>query len=105
MDYREKWRIVEFIGEGGQAKVHRVFNIDEGSDIKSTLVDSLRNLTQAVSYTQIREENYENFSNAILEMIKVQDPSRHGALKVLHDPEQARDAGLATQRIKDEILL
>jgi len=103
MDYSKKWKIIKSLGKGGQGEVHQVINLDVDRKVKDHIVDALRNITAAVSYHEIKEQNYEKFSNALFEMLKMQDPSQQGALKVLHKHEEARDAELAQERIKHEI--
>ncbi|MFC1795045.1 protein kinase [Planctomycetota bacterium] len=103
MDPLKKWRKIENLGEGGQGKVFRVLERDADSKIKSTLVTTHRRLGDAMADPKHHEENCEAYCNALLEMLKIQDPSGHGALKVLHEPDNARDAGLAKERIRREI--
>lgn len=102
MDYNKNWKIVGFIGEGGQGKVYRVRKIDAGSDLQSTIIDSLTGLTSGI-VTKGIDKHYEEFSSALLKMVEMNLPSEQAALKVLHDPEQARDVRLADTRIKNEI--
>jgi len=103
MDYLDKWKIIETLGEGGQGKVYRVLKLDVDSNIKSTIINSLRNLTVAISYREIQEENYEKLCDGLFEMFKIHDPSQQGALKALHKLGDARDADLAHKRISREI--
>jgi serine/threonine protein kinase len=46
---------------------------------------------------------FELFRKTLGDLIRMEDSSNHGALKVLHDPKFARDPGLAEARIKREI--
>lgn len=103
MDYLKKWKIIGTLGEGGQGKVHRVFKLELDSKIKSSVINTLEKIVISTSHHESRKENYERFFEALSEMLKMQDPSQQGALKVLHEPQEARDAGLAQERIKREI--
>lgn len=103
MDYKKKWKIVETLGEGGQGKVYRVRKLDAGSDLQSTIINSLKALTSGISTQVYIDKHYEEFSSALLKMMEMNVPSEQAALKVLHDSEQARNARLANKRIKEEI--
>lgn len=99
MDYSKKWKIIESLGEGGQGKVYRVLKLENNQRIEANVTDSLRDLTAGISYIEDRKKNYEKFCNALFDLFKTQDPSQQGALKVLHEPEEA----IANKRIKHEI--
>jgi len=103
MDYSEKWKTIETLGEGGQGKVYRVLNMEINASVTNRLISSLRNLVTAVSNRETRQRNYDEFSDALLEMLRMQDLSQQAALKVLHKPEDARDPKLAVERIRREI--
>ena len=103
MDYEKKWKIIGDIGEGGQGKVHRVIGLDIYSKTKSDIIDTLRKLASTVIHIPSQDAAYEKFSKALSELVRMQDPSYHSALKVLHQPQDARDANLAKDRIKREI--
>ena len=103
MDYSKKWKIIGTLGEGGQGKVYRVLKLYDESNIKSPIIDALKDIVTAATNHTIPEENYKIFYEALLEMSQRQDSSKEGALKVLHKPQEARDPDLAQQRIKREI--
>lgn len=102
MDYTENWEIIKKLGEGGQGKVYLVRKKSEHAS-EVALRTALGRMTKGVIHDATREQEYEDFRRCILEMIRVEDPSNQGALKELHKPEDARDAGLAEERIKREI--
>jgi len=101
MDYLKKWKIIENLPEGGQGKVYRVLKLENDQRIEADIRDSLRYLTAGVIYKDSEEQkkNYEKYCNALFDLLKTQDPSQQGALKVLHEPEDA----IAKKRIKREI--
>jgi len=107
MEYENRWHIIGKLGQGGQGKVFRAldaskFNIDK--ELQPSLRKSL--LTLAVSSIAPEEtpkKNFELFRKIIVKIIQMEDPSNYGALKVLHEPEEARDADRAEARIKGEI--
>ena len=98
-----KWSILEELESGGQGKVFRVidterFNKEELLRKISKYIHILSNAQQA------QDENYlKLLYQSILTMIKSEDPIHHGALKVLHKPEESRDWSLAKDRIQREI--
>ena len=107
MDFKKRWRLLDEtpIGGGGQGKVYRVIDEDKFKiryDSNNPLVHSIRNLTSVAKETQIKLL-YEMFRDEILKMFQMENPINHGALKVLHNPEEARDPELAKERIKKEI--
>jgi len=103
MDYSAKWKIIETLGEGGQGKVYRVINMEISEGVRERLTRSLKHLTAAIVHTDTRQQDYDEFCTALLEMLRVQDPCHHAALKQLHRPEDARDPKLAAERIRREI--
>jgi serine/threonine protein kinase len=105
MDYSNRWRIIGELGQGGQGTVHRVidaskFNIDK--QVRPNIMHSLRGLTSAQT-EESQEKFFESFRKAVLDLVRMEDPAYHGALKVLHNPRDARDAALAEDRIRREI--
>lgn len=105
MNYEERWNIVDELGEGGQGKVYRVSNKLSDINTQNEIITSLRNITAIVNDAKIRNENFKNFKESILDLIKLDNPSNQFALKVLHDFEKARDSENAFERIKREINL
>jgi serine/threonine protein kinase len=103
MDYASRWQKIGQLGEGGQGKVYRVRD-NNRSNIDRTLrqvEDVIKNFGK-VSAADSREHR-EKFRGAILDIVDAENPANHGALKVLHEPKEARDAELAWKRIKREI--
>jgi len=106
MDYQYRWEIIEELGEGGQGKVYRVldsskFNIEK--QIRPLIQRSIQILGSSIQTEETKKEIFKSFRKAITDLFRAEDPSHHGALKVLHKPEDARDADRAEARIKREI--
>ena len=107
MDYKNRWRLLDEtpIGGGGQGKVYQVIDEDKYKiryDSNNPLIYSIRNLLSVPKENQLKNL-YEVFKDEILKMNQMENPENHGALKVLHNPEDARDHELAKERIKKEI--
>lgn len=101
MDYLKKWRIIKNLGEGGQGKVYCVSKLNV--ELEDTCMKSLARLAPRVTSVKERRECFDSFRKSLFELLKLEDPSNQGALKILHKIEDARDANLAKDRIKREI--
>lgn len=105
MEYTTRWEKIkeEAIGQGGQSKVYEV--IDKQKFI--TTFGSIPSIIQSLADRNIGGDTHlkfiDKFSGAIMDFVKWHDPNNHGALKVLHQPEDARDFERAAARIKREI--
>jgi len=102
-DHHERWQIIEELAKGGQGIVYQVldkskFDFDE---INAALAD-LKSFSLHVDKTQ-QLHRIQGFRDAVKGVINMEDPQNHGALKVLHKPENARDPELAEARLKREI--
>ncbi|MEN6334244.1 MAG: protein kinase [Phycisphaerales bacterium] len=102
MDYQQKWDIVRFLGEGGQAKVHLVNRKCRSASWETTR-KALLDMCATVVYEGTQERAIQAFHECVLGIIRTHDPSQQGALKALHKPEDARDHLLAKDRIAREI--
>lgn len=101
MDYSKKWRIIDTLGEGGQGKVYRVSKLN--LELEKDCVRSMRGLTGISTSAKQDRDHFDKFRKSLFELLKLEDTSNQGALKVLHKIENARDANLAVERIKREI--
>ena len=90
-----KWRFLDEddIGEGGQGKVYRVIDNDKFNvsyDSNNLLARTIRNLPSRYTETMMKSL-YEDFRDEIFKMFDIDNPENHGALKIIHDSEDARD--------------
>ena len=99
MQYERRWEEIETIGEGGQGKVIRVF------DRQKVQLD-LSILTEAIA-EMIRNrrdvELHEKIRKGIAKIVRAENPVNHGALKILHSPNRARNFEDAEKRLKREL--
>ncbi|MDA2933295.1 serine/threonine protein kinase [Acidobacteria bacterium AH-259-D05] len=98
--YQERWEIIEPLGEGGQGIVRRVRDKN-----KFDLKKIARGLTPPSLTAEESQQlpQIKLFQEAILDLIRMDDPNTHGALKVLNPPEVATNPEDAEARLKREI--
>lgn len=102
MQYRERWEEIENIGEGGQGKVIRVL------DKQKVVQLDLHAFTQAIQRSQqpINSkimEDWEKIRKGIAEIVRAENSVNHGALKILHSLDDARNFEDAEERLKHEL--
>jgi serine/threonine protein kinase len=105
MDYNEHWQIIDGLGEGGQGKVFRVndkleFAMDD--QFYETFENAIKGVT-SVQYREDKRKYIDSFRGIISKISQAENPTNHGALKILHEPQDARDSERAQERIKSEI--
>jgi serine/threonine protein kinase len=105
MEYEKRWEIVDEIGAGGQGKVYLVYDrnqigLKQGFFID--LADNLKRLGQIGSIMD-RRKAVQSIKKSFRDIVDIANERNHGALKVLHQPEDARDPDNAQDRIKNEI--
>ena len=103
MDYKKEWEEVEYIGQGGQGKVYCVIPTSMGSLIDLSIINTMKEIARRDVDDKYRKEQYEVFRKGLVTIVNRENPYNQRALKVLHKPEDARDAELAEERIKREI--
>ncbi len=106
MDYKNKWKIIEPLGEGGQGKVYKVYDSNK-FNIKGTLFPLMTKSFETLTSVQKNKDKikeFESFRKGIIDIIKLEDSVNHYALKVLHDTKDAGDSEKAEERIKKEII-
>lgn len=92
MDYKKRWNPICELGKGGQGKVYRVLDLSKfDTDIFSSLGKSIEGFTASI-YAKDYKDRFKDFHKSVVEIIRMENPINHGALKVLHKPEDARDA-------------
>ena len=100
MQYKKRWEEIETIGEGGQGKVIRVLDkckILNVSAISSAIGAALK------SGQKPDQDVEEQIRKGIVEVVHAEDPMNHGALKILHSPNEARNFKDAEERLKREL--
>lgn len=104
--YRKRWEFVKELGEGGQGTVQLVRDLQKSLP-KKDLIDLAGTAFQQLStnfnsHTQW-PVGFGNFKKLLTEFSNSESPANLGALKILHDPQVARDAERATERMRREI--
>lgn len=104
MDFKKRWEKIDELGfAGGQGKVFRVIDISKlDHEIRPNIIRAIQGFTGVYTDKQL-EKNFKSFRKALADLIRMEDPIRHGALKVLHEPKDARDSKRAEARLKKEI--
>lgn len=105
MDYSSRWEIIKDIGQGGQGKVYEVLDKNRFHtkvNLQEMIQASIKKFS-SIQTKKTKEEAFELFKVAVLQLIQIEDPIHHGALKILHEPKDARDFKRAEVRIKREI--
>lgn len=100
MNYSDRWRTIEPLGEGGQGKVYRVCRLDP--KLEEACVKAIQAIT-GISSLEERRKHLHDFIRPLSKLLQSEDPAHQGALKVLHEAKEARDANLASDRIRGEI--
>lgn len=108
--FGDRWTAIRELGAGGQGKVYLVQDRQtdrSANDVEDALIEAgkvlFTGLATVGDFEEVRQRMYENFRAGIIDIVNSQNPARLGALKVLHDPKDARDPKLARERIKREI--
>lgn len=102
MKPEDRWEIFKDLGEGGQGKVFRVLD-KRRFDIRKILPAIKESHHWVNVDAGQREKHYPILRERIFALIQSENSNNHGALKILHTPQDARDAALAEERIKKEI--
>ena len=105
MHYNKRWHVIDEFDAGGQGVVFTVYDknkYDPNSQIKKPLIHALKNLLSPQK-PKVIEAQLESFKKALIKMFEMEDKANYGALKVLHEPKNARDPELSLIRIQNEI--
>ena len=108
MDFPSRWRMVEELGKGGQGKVYRVIDTEKYDigDYRAAIDRYMKLTTRSakpIGYEEEESEAFQGFHNSVRGILEMHKPENHGALKVLHEAEDARDPLRAQARIEREI--
>ena len=101
MDYKDRWHIIDELGEGGQGKVYVVYDkdlFDIEDEIPSAIEKSIRGFT-GIQPAGMIKQHFGSLRKALVDLVRMEDPINQSALKELHDHEDAK----ALARIKEEI--
>ena len=102
MNYQEKWKILDRIGEpGGQGIVYRVINKKYFEDTRSELVSAMTYIIPQIN-SEERFQYFDKFAEYFKLFQEFDKPQNQSALKVLNI-EGARDPEHQKDRIKREI--
>lgn len=103
MEYKETWMTIgDSLGQGGQGTVYKVIRLQDFNYMRRMVAESI----QSMSQPYMRENTNDYFEQYLLgtkKLIDLDKPENQGALKVLHEPGDARDTKLAADRIRNEI--
>ena len=105
MDYKDRWKIIAILGQGGQGRVYRVIDTKEfdiEGQIRPNIENSLQGLTSS-NKVEARRKFFELYRWAMVDLFQMEDPEHQGALKVLHKPKETKGADRVQERIKREI--
>ncbi|MFZ2639787.1 MAG: protein kinase [Verrucomicrobiia bacterium] len=98
-----KWEVLDVLGSGGQGKVYRAANT-QGMGLSD--IHNLHGILQHLDDSPRSNDSYprrSQFRDIIVNLAKSLDTSNLGALKLLHQPADARDPERAKERIKREL--
>lgn len=103
MQYRERWEEIENIGEGGQGKVIRVLDKQKVVQLDHhAFTQAIQRSQQPMINSKIMED-WEKIRKGIAEIVRAENSVNHGALKILHSPDDARNFEDAEERLKHEL--
>ena len=99
MQYRERWKEIEDIGEGGQGKVIRVLDKQKVQLDPSILTEAIAEMIGKRRDVELQEK----IRKGIAEIMHAENSVNYGALKILHSLDDARNFEDAEERLKREL--
>ena len=103
MQYEQRWEEIETIGEGGQGKVIRVLDKRKVKLDPSAIIDFIEIAMKSRGQQQTTELASEQIQKEMAKVVHAENPVNHGALKILHSPNEARNFEDAEERLKHEL--
>jgi serine/threonine protein kinase len=103
LDYTKNWLIVGELDGGGQGKVYRVIPKEMGNTVDMKIIQAIKEISNPNASDDHRKPHYQTLRENLVALIERENPANQRALKVLHKPQDARDAELADVRIRREI--
>lgn len=103
--WKKRWEKVQKLGEGGQGPVFQVRDTDKVASTKNLVERASQTIRELASATMVGQqgESYRAFEDIVHQIVERDDPTQYGALKILHEPQDARDPVRAAERISREI--
>ena len=98
MQYKKRWEEIEPIGKGGQGEVIHVVR-----KVSLNLLGLSRSIELTLKSNRQRSEDEEQVRREIAKVVRAENPMNHGALKILHSPNEARNFEDAEERLKREL--
>ena len=103
MQYKNRWEEIGTIGEGGQGKVIRVLDKSKVKLDPSAILDFIGIAMKSSGQQQTTELAREQIQKEFAKIVRAENPINHGALKILHSPNEARNFEAAEERLKREL--
>jgi serine/threonine protein kinase len=107
MDSKDRWYELKFLGEGGQGKVYQVLDREKINfpDTIAAFLGYGRNYFHTPSLPKQEKESIAEWFQEFFKTLILSNDIRDslGALKILHEPREARDPERAEERMQKEI--
>ena len=103
MQYKNRWKEIKPIGEGGQGKVIRVLDKHKVKLDPSAILSFIEIAMKSRGQQQTVELAEEQIQEELAKIVHAENPINHGALKILHSPNEARNFEAAEERLKREL--
>ena len=103
MQYKNRWKEIKPIGEGGQGKVIRVLDKHKVKLDPSAILSFIEIAMKSRGQQQTVELAEEQIQEELAKIVHAENPINHGALKILHSPNEARNFEDAEERLKREL--
>jgi len=103
--YEYRWEVVQELGEGGQGKAFRAYARRDYDKwlLLQKLEGTIKALNNPTRTTEEKTDHFILFEEIVKNITKMEKSETYYALKVLHEPKDARDPEKATERIRNEI--